>query len=350
MGFLTSVNFKSNNFLFISYSHRNEKEVKEFLLHLDKRWINYWYDADLRIGERWNERVKIHLSDPRCLGAIVFVSEAWAVSDPCEEELLFMKEKGLTIYPVFLETDLSETVNKKLKDYLDIDDKVLYATNNDASAEQLLRTLLNTGVDVVNNFEAIIAKLSKQNKVDEKKGLYYFKIGKYPQNIHETVYEKRNKDEVFYDDYDIKSYLQIPNSYDAYEFEDILWRVIDINRDEIVLLASSSLFSSLGIKEELQKELETFKKLSGLDKYHVSLLDDETYCVYKDTIIKSRMHESEYVLKSYRHTENIYFFLSNNQITLINQEYQRMDNGYLSPSSCYGSPILMMKIDVDKEL
>ena len=322
MGFLTSVNFKSNNFLFISYSHRNEKEVKEFLLHLDKRWINYWYDADLRIGERWNERVKIHLSDPRCLGAIVFVSEAWAVSDPCEEELLFMKEKGLTIYPVFLETDLSETVNKKLKDYLDIDDKVLYATNNDASAEQLLRTLLNTGVDVVNNFEAIIAKLSKQNKVDEKKGLYYFKIGKYPQNIHETVYEKRNKDEVFYDDYDIKSYLQIPNSYDAYEFEDILWRVIDINRDEIVLLASSSLFSSLGIKEELQKELETFKKLSGLDKYHVSLLDDETYCVYKDTIIKSRMHESEYVLKSYRHTENIYFFLSNNQITLINQDWR----------------------------
>ena len=350
MGFLTSVNFKSNNFLFISYSHKNEQEVKEFLLRLDKRWINYWYDADLRIGERWNERVKSHLSDSRCLGSIVFVSEAWAISDACEEELLFMKDKGIAVYPVFLETNLNDAAKKKLKDYLDIDDTMLYATNSDASADQLLRTLLDTDVDVVNNFEAIIAKLSKQNKVDEKKGLYYFKIGKYPQNIHETVYEKRNKDEVFYDDYDIKSYLQIPNTYDAYEFEDILWRVIDINRDEIVLLSSASLFSGLGSREEIQKELDVFKRLSGLDKYRVSLLDDKTFNIYKDTIIKSRMHESEYVLKSYRHTENIYFFLSNNQITLINQEYQRMDNGYLSPSSCYGSPILMMKIDVDKEL
>ena len=351
MGFLTAVNLKNNNYLFISYSHRDQDEVLSFLTRLDERYINYWYDKDLRIGERWNERVQSHISDSKCLGAIIFVSNNWAVSDACSLELDYLKTHNMTLYPVVIDNSLSLEAKKVLKDDLDIDDTVLYATNNDASADQLLRTLIDTDVDVVNNYEAFVKKMEKKDKysIEQRGESYYIKLGKYPQKKF-IEYPPIHNDEVFTDDFDDSIlYLQASNTEHAYEFENIWWRLIDATRAEVVLIMSNSLFSCLGTKEEINKELQKFIARAKLDNYDTSLMDDVFFNKYKDKILSNNMLESNYVLESYRHEKYIYFYSNNGRISLLNNTYNSMDGGVLSPFTCYGSPMLVLTIHLDTE-
>ena len=351
MGFLTAVHLKNNNYLFISYSHKDQDEVLSFLSRLDARYINYWYDKDLRIGERWNERVQSHISDPKCLGAIIFVSNNWLISDACSLELDYLKTHDMNVYPVFIDSGLTTDARSILRNELDIDDNVLYATNNDASADQLLRTLIDTDVDVVNNYEAFVKKMEKKDKTSiELRGeSYYIKLGKYPQKKF-IEYPPIRKDEVFADDIDDNIlYLQASNTDHAYEFENIWWRLIDATRTEVVLIMSNSLFSCLGTKEEISKELQKFIIRAKLDNYDTSLMDDVFFNKYKDKILLSNMLDSNYVLESYRHEKYIYFYNNNGRISLLNQSYNSMDGGVLSPFTCYGSPILVLTIHIETE-
>ena len=78
-------------------------------------------------------------------------------------------------------------------------------------------------------------------------------------------------------------------------------------------------------------------------------MDDVFFNKYKDKILLDNMLESNYVLESYKHEKYIYFYNNNGKIFLLNQNYSSMDGGVLSPFTCYGSPILVLTIQLDTE-
>lgn len=54
------------NYYFVSYSHKDYKEVLKDILLLENLGINIWYDNEMHIGENWREIAQMYISKFQC--------------------------------------------------------------------------------------------------------------------------------------------------------------------------------------------------------------------------------------------------------------------------------------------
>ena len=64
----------NQNYLFVSYSHKDYKEVYADLAHLYTRGVRFWYDKGLTVGRDWEIEVREHIHDPNCCGIVFYIS------------------------------------------------------------------------------------------------------------------------------------------------------------------------------------------------------------------------------------------------------------------------------------
>lgn len=81
------------NYIFVSYSHKDYKEVYFDLAHLYCQGVRFWYDKGLSAGEDWEREVQAHIQDPRCCGVIFYLSTNMFLSDSVFKEIEFTKTK-----------------------------------------------------------------------------------------------------------------------------------------------------------------------------------------------------------------------------------------------------------------
>ena len=111
------------NYYFISYSHKDYKEVLRDILYLEAMGINVWYDHDMHIGENWREIAQMYISKFQCAGVIFYLTENSITSPACNQEVEYVL-----------------THNKK---YLSIN-KALDGCSSQSGYDMLL-TLINRG-------------------------------------------------------------------------------------------------------------------------------------------------------------------------------------------------------------
>lgn len=97
---------KNDNFVFISYSHRNNETI-DTLYRLFDHGVNYWYDVKFKPGDKWDNEAIRQLRKDNCVGAIVFISNFTIISDACHKEIIEMIEiskenKNFSIIPVLI--------------------------------------------------------------------------------------------------------------------------------------------------------------------------------------------------------------------------------------------------------
>ena len=78
------------NYIFISYSHRNIKEVLEFIEVLQNNGYNVWYDEGIDPGAEWDENIAKHIEG--CAYFIAFVTKEYIDSQNCRDELSFARD------------------------------------------------------------------------------------------------------------------------------------------------------------------------------------------------------------------------------------------------------------------
>lgn len=84
---------KGQNYIFISYSHKDYKEVYSDLAHLYCQGVRFWYDKGLEAGEDWECEVKEHIHSPYCCGVIFYLSTNMFLSESIFKEIGFVTEK-----------------------------------------------------------------------------------------------------------------------------------------------------------------------------------------------------------------------------------------------------------------
>lgn len=91
---------KNQNYLFISYSHRDYKAVYADLAHLYAQNVRFWYDKGLSVGKEWENEVEEHIKHPNCCGIIFFISPNMFLSNSVLKEIAFTqkRKKGNIIY------------------------------------------------------------------------------------------------------------------------------------------------------------------------------------------------------------------------------------------------------------
>ena len=94
------------NYIFISYSHKDADTVMPIIKRLQSDGFRVWYDDGISLGTEWPEVIAQHLND--CALFIAFLSETYIDSFNCKREVDFAVRKRKQFLAVFLEeTELS---------------------------------------------------------------------------------------------------------------------------------------------------------------------------------------------------------------------------------------------------
>lgn len=79
-----------DNYYFVSYSHKDYKEVLKDILRLEALGVNIWYDNEMHIGENWREIAELYLSKFQCSGVIFYLTENSITSPACNKEVEYV--------------------------------------------------------------------------------------------------------------------------------------------------------------------------------------------------------------------------------------------------------------------
>ena len=88
-------------FIFVSYSHADEKRVFEELIRLHEAGFPVWYDEGITPGSRWSDELAERID--ACRLFLIFVTPRSAESPHCLRELNYAQNRGVDVLTVHLE-------------------------------------------------------------------------------------------------------------------------------------------------------------------------------------------------------------------------------------------------------
>ena len=94
------------NYIFVSYSHRDFKEVYNdlaFFSYNTRKKVRFWYDEGLPAGENWLAEAKKRLSDPNCSGVVFYLSENLLRSSAVLKEIELVKSMNKPYFTITLD-------------------------------------------------------------------------------------------------------------------------------------------------------------------------------------------------------------------------------------------------------
>ena len=151
-------------YYFVSYSHKDYKQVLKDILLLETYGINIWYDDEMHIGENWKEVAELYISKYHCKGIIFYLSENSIASKACNEEIEYVLKKNKSFFSINMakENEPVESGLAMLKRYgLDKDEtklelfkkafpnEVLYLSYNDTIERKVHEISKMVGEDLL---------------------------------------------------------------------------------------------------------------------------------------------------------------------------------------------------------
>ena len=98
-----------DDYFFVSYSHKDYKEVYKDLLDLEESGLKIWYDRALAAGRNWEENAFKFMKPIACRGVIFYLSKNSLSSEATLQEITYAKEFGKTIIPINLPIEKQES-------------------------------------------------------------------------------------------------------------------------------------------------------------------------------------------------------------------------------------------------
>ncbi|MCH5350573.1 MAG: toll/interleukin-1 receptor domain-containing protein [Clostridiales bacterium] len=90
---MTEEKILAGNFVFVSYSHLDTEIVEEDVLALQKLGVRVWFDANMRVGDNWQEIAREKLSHANCKGVLFYNSKNSYISKAVHLERQIVKER-----------------------------------------------------------------------------------------------------------------------------------------------------------------------------------------------------------------------------------------------------------------
>ncbi len=110
-------NMKNNSvnedFIFISYSHKDSEIVLKVIESLQRKGYRVWYDEGIDPGTEWDKNIADHVE--ACGYFIAFVSKNYISSSNCKDELNFARDLEKRRFLVYIEeVDLPSEMKMRL--------------------------------------------------------------------------------------------------------------------------------------------------------------------------------------------------------------------------------------------
>ncbi len=106
----------NEQYIFISYAHKDATVVLSCVEAMKKNRISVWYDNGIEAGSEWPEYIAEKVMN--CEKFVLFISKAYLESQNCKRELNFAISRKKEILSIFLEdVDLSPGMEMQLGTY-----------------------------------------------------------------------------------------------------------------------------------------------------------------------------------------------------------------------------------------
>ena len=126
----------NEDYIFISYSHRDMDTVLPILARMKQAGYRFWYDEGIDPGSEWPESIADHLS--RCRVCLAFMSKTSLTSQNCRREINFALSRNKEFLSVILEpVEMSPGMEMQISTYQSV---LRYKY---ADEEQFLQRLLS---------------------------------------------------------------------------------------------------------------------------------------------------------------------------------------------------------------
>jgi hypothetical protein len=93
--------YEGDNYIFISYSHRNTNKVMSVMERMQRDGFRLWYDDGIDPGTEWDDNIAAHVD--RCKYFIAFISKEYLESENCKDELNYARDLNKERLLVYLE-------------------------------------------------------------------------------------------------------------------------------------------------------------------------------------------------------------------------------------------------------
>lgn len=101
------------SYVFISYAHKDKKEIYPIIEKLINDGYRVWYDEGIDPGTEWDENIAKHIEE--CGYFIPFISENYLKSSNCKDELNFARDLDKDRFLVYLQNiNLPSGMNMRL--------------------------------------------------------------------------------------------------------------------------------------------------------------------------------------------------------------------------------------------
>ena len=116
------------NYIFISYSHKDKDYVYEDLWGIHSKGFKFWYDDGICAGDVWNETVEGIINNPNCKLVIFFLSENMISSSAIRKEMELVKKYNKSFFSVnIFNEDISDILGRALsKKVIKLSDMSIY--------------------------------------------------------------------------------------------------------------------------------------------------------------------------------------------------------------------------------
>lgn len=116
--YLPPVSDNPDNYYFVSYSHKDYKQVYPDIFALQGQGVNIWYDRAMPAGRSWKETAEKYISPSRCAGVVFYVSENSLMSPAIHEEIAYAKRCGKSCLTINL--PMSDGKSRAVSEMLDV--------------------------------------------------------------------------------------------------------------------------------------------------------------------------------------------------------------------------------------
>ena len=127
------------NYIFISYAHKDSESVDPIIGALEKNGFRVWYDSGIEAGTEWPEYIEERLMNSAVV--VVFMTPSAIESRNCRNEINFALELKKEVLVVYLEkTELLKGMRLQLNSTQSL------FRNNHATYESFIKELINARV------------------------------------------------------------------------------------------------------------------------------------------------------------------------------------------------------------
>lgn len=91
-----------SSYYFVSYSHKDFRDVYSDIITLEEGGLNVWYDRGIPAGKNWKDIANDYMFPSECRGVIFYLSESSILSDAVIDEIRYAKKLNKRVIVIML--------------------------------------------------------------------------------------------------------------------------------------------------------------------------------------------------------------------------------------------------------